>query len=141
MANAASNHIKYLLATGAIDFANDTFQIILMESGFVFNKDTHEEYADVLGQELANGNGYTTGGETLAGVAVTEDDADDRCEVTWNSVQWTAGGGPIGPTPGAIIYDDTVANDPIVGYIDFGAEYTQADGGIATLNNIEVRIS
>jgi hypothetical protein len=115
--------------------------IILMESGFVFNKDTHEEYADVSGNELPNGNGYTTAGELLAGVAVAEDDVDDRCEVTWNAVSWTAVGGPIGPASGAIIYDGTVANDPVVGYIDFGGDYTQADGGVATLSDIEVRIS
>jgi len=141
MPNAAPNHIKYLLATGAIDFSSDTFQIILMQSGFVFDIDDHEEYADVAGNELANGNGYTVGGETLAGVAVTEDDVDDRCEVTWNNVTWTAVGGAIGPASGAIIYDDTVANDPIVGYIDFLADYTQPDGGTATVIAPEVRIS
>lgn len=140
MANQASNHIKYLLATGAVDFANDTFKIILMESGFTFDIDTHEEYADVSGNELPTGNGYTAGGETLAGIAVTEDDVDDRCEVTWDNVSWTAAGGPIGPTCGAIIVDDTLANDPVVGFIDFGADYTQPDGGVATLSNIEVRI-
>lgn len=141
MANAAPNHIKYLLATKAIDFANDTFKIILMQSGFTFDIDNHEEYADVSGNELANGNGYTTGGNTLAGVAVTEDDVDDRCEITWSNTTWTAGGGPIGPASGAIIYDDTVAGDPIVGYIDFGADYTQPDGGTVTVIAPEVRIS
>ena len=141
MTTEASNHIKYLLATGAIDFSSDTFKIILMDTGFSFNKDTHEEYSDVSGSELSSGNGYTTGGNTLAGVSVTEDDTDDRTEITWNNTSWTASGGSIGPTPGAIIYDDTVANDPIVGYIDFGGEQTQADGGTATISNIEVRIS
>lgn len=141
MANQAANKIKYLLATGAIDFSSDVFKIILMESGFTFNRDTHHYYADVSGQELPTANGYTAGGETLAGVTVTEDDTDDRTEVEWNNVSWTASGGPIGPTPGAIIYDDTHADDAIVGYIDFGSEYTQADGGVATITNIEVRIS
>ena len=141
MANAAPNHIKYLLATKAIDFANDTFKIILMQSGFVFDKDAHEEYADVSGSELATANGYTAGGATLGGVAVAEDDVDDRCEITWNNVTWTAVGGAIGPASGAIIYDDTVANDPIVGYLDFLADYTQPDGGTATIIDPEVRIS
>lgn len=141
MSNQASNHIKYLLATKAIDFSSDTFKIILMQSGFVFDKDAHEEYADVSGSELPNGNGYTTGGETLAGVAVTEDDVNDRCGVSWSNKSWTAVGGSIGPACGAIIYDDTVANDPIVGFIDFLADYTQADGGVATITNIAVRIS
>lgn len=143
MVSYPSNKIKYLLATKVIDFANDVFKIILMQSGFTFNIDDHEDYADVLASELATANGYTQGGNTLAGVSVTEDDADDRTEITWNNTTWTAAGGAIGPTPGAIIYDDTVAApaDAIVGYIDFGGDQTQSDGGVATIANIEVRIS
>ena len=144
MASTPSNKIKYLLATKAIDFANDTFKIILMATGFTFDIDTHHGYADVSASELGTANGYTAGGNTLAGVAVTEDDTDDRTEVTWNNTTWTASGGSIGPTPGAIIYDDTVTSptaDPIVGYIDFGGDQTQSDGGVATIANIEFRIS
>lgn len=144
MASTASNKIKYLLATKAIDFANDTFKIILMQTGFTFDKDTHHGYADVSASELATGNGYTAGGATLSGVAVTEDDTDDRTEITWNNATWTASGGSIGPSPGAIIYDDTVTTptaDPVVGYIDFGGDQTEADGGTATIANIEVRIA
>lgn len=144
MATAASNKLKYLLASKIIDFANDSFKIILMGTGFTFDKDTHHGYADVSASELSTGNGYTQNTKTLAGVAVTEDDTDDRCEITWSNVTWTASGGAIGPSPGAIIYDDTVTtptDDPIVGYIDFGGDQTQADGGTATISNIEVRIS
>jgi hypothetical protein len=140
MANQAANRLKYLVSSGGIDFSSDTFIIILMQSGFVFNKDTHHQYSDVSGSELATANGYTQKTKTLANVSVTEDDTDDRTEVTWDNVSWTASGGPIGPSPGAIILDDTDANDSLVGYIDFGADYTQADGGVATLTNIEVRI-
>jgi len=141
MTTEASNHIKYLLATGVIDFSSDVFKIILMDTGYSFNKDTHALYADVSGDELADGNGYTTKGEILAGVSVTEDDTDDRAEVTWNNKSWTASGGSIGPTPGAIIIDESATDDPIIGYIDFGGEQTQADGGTCTISNIEVRIS
>lgn len=144
MATAASNKLKYLLASKIIDFANDSFKIILMGTGFTFDKDSHHGYADVSASELSTGNGYTADTKTLAGVAVTEDDTDDRCEITWSNVTWTASGGAIGPSPGAIIYDDTVTtptDDPIVGYIDFGGDQTQADGGTATISNIEVRIS
>ena len=144
MASTASNKIKYALATKKVDFANDAFKIILMADGFTFNKDTHHAYENVSASELANGHGYTTGGNTLAGVAVTEDDADDRTEVTWDNTQWTAGGGSIGPTPGAIIFDDqsaVAAEKYVVGYIDFGGNQTQADGGVATISNIEVRIT
>lgn len=140
MANQASNKIKYQLAIKAVSFLSDTFKIILMQSGFVFDKDAHHAYSDVSSQEVANGNGYTTAGKTLSGVAVLEDDTNDRCGVTWSNVTWTAGGGPIGPTCGAIIYDSSVSNY-IVGFIDFGGDYTQADGGTATLSSVAVYLS
>lgn len=145
MSTEASNKIKYLLATGNIDFSSDTFKIILMDTGFTFNKDTHHGYADVSASELNTGNGYTAGGNTLAGVVVTEDDTNDYTSIVWNNTSWTASGGAIGPTPGAIIYDDTVTSpqaDAIIGYIDFGDdEVTQADGGTATIASPTVRIS
>lgn len=143
MATTVSNKIKYLLAKKAIDFSADSFKIILMQSGFTFDKDTHHGYADVSASELATGNGYTANTKTLAGVAVTEDDTDDRTEVTWSNVTWTASGGSIGPSPGAIIFDDTVTTptaDPIVQYIDFGGDQTQAEGGTATISNIATYI-
>lgn len=141
MSNQAANRLKYLMASGSIDFSSDAFKIILMESGFVFDKDTHHQYSDVSGNELPTLNGYTVGGATLAGVTITENDAADRTDVTWNNVSWSASGGPIGPASGAIIYDDTDGNDSIVGYIDFLNDYTQIDGGTFTVANIAVRIA
>jgi hypothetical protein len=147
MASTASNKIKFLLASKIIDFANDSFKIILMATGFTFNKDTHHGYADVSASELATNYGYTRNTKTLAGVTVTEDDTDDRAEITWSNVTWTASGGDIGPTPGAIIFDDTVTAggvtvaDPIIGYIDFGGDQTQVNGGTATISNVEFRLA
>lgn len=140
MASQASNNFRYLLATKAIDMANDVFKIMLMGSGFTFDPDTHDELADVSADELAAGYGYTTGGNTLSGVSVDIDTVNDRVNVTWNNTSWTASGGDVGPVCGAIIYDDTVTDDPIVGFIDFEGEYTEADGGMATIANITVVI-
>ena len=140
MANAASNKIKYEICIGAISFSSDVFKIILMQSGFVFNKDSHHAYSDVSASELANGNGYTTGGATLSGVVVTEDDVNDICSVVWDNATFTASGGNIGPVSGAIIYDDSVS-DYIVGYFDFGADYTQPSGGTMSLIGLELDLS
>jgi len=141
MANQAANRLKYLMAQGDVDFSADAFNIILMASGFTFNKDTHHGYADVIASELPTANGYTRGAEVLANVVVTEVDAEDRTEITWDNPSWTAAGGAIGPSPGAIIYDDTDAADSLVGWIDFGGDQTQADGGTVTILNPEVRVS
>lgn len=143
MASTLANKARFELANGRIDFASDTFKMILMDTGFTFDPDTHHGYSDVSASELSNGNGYTTGGATMSGVAVTENDSTDLCEITWNNVTWTASGGSIGPSPGAIIYDDTASSpqaDTIIGYIDFGGDQTQADGGTATVANPKVTV-
>ena len=139
MASTVANKIKYALATKQIDFANDIFTIILMKSGFTFNKDTHHGYADVSASELGTGYGYTAGGQSLAGVAVTENDDTDKTEITWNNSSWTATGGSIGPMAGAIIFDNTPTTpqaDPILGYIDFGEDQTEPSGGVFTVANL-----
>lgn len=140
MASAAPNHIKYLLATKAIDFDNDVFIIILMQSGFTFNVDTMPNYAQVSANELTTQYGYTVKDKTLTGVDVVEDDANDRCAVTWNNAVWTASGGSL-TASGAIILDDTEANDALVAYIDFGSDQTVLDGGTFTVANILVELT
>jgi len=143
MASDISNKVLFLLLKKNIDFANDIFKIVLMQPGFIFNRDTHESYQDVDESELPTAYGYTVGGVTLSGVTVTEDDTNDRATVTWNNATWTASGGDIGPTPGAIIYDFTTTtpvNDAIIGYIDFLGNQTQSNGGVATIAGIEFRL-
>lgn len=138
MSSQTANNFRLLLAQGEIDFSSDVFKIILMAEGFTFDPDSHDLYADVASYELAAGYGYTTGGLTLTGVVIAQDDINDRVNISWNNAGWTATGDDVGPVCGAIIYDDTVTGDPVVGFIDFGGSYTQADGGQATIANIAV---
>lgn len=140
MAGTIANNFRVLLAQGAVDLDTQTFKAIAMKEGFVFNRATHDLYADVSSYEQGTGFGYTAGGVTLTGVAVAQNDTDNRADVTWNNITWTASGGDVGPLAGVIIYDDTITNDPIVGYIDFGGAYTVADGGTATIANVKIRI-
>ena len=60
--------------------------------------------------------------------------------VTWNNVVWTAAGGNL-QACGAIILDVTLANDPVVGFIDFGGTMTAYSGGALTVANIAVALS
>jgi hypothetical protein len=141
MATAVSNHFMFHLISGDVDINTDSLKICLMADGFVFDIDAHEEWADVSANELAGGSGYTQDTATLSATpTVTENDTDNRIEVTWDNEAWTASGGSIGPTPGAIIKDDTETDEVIVFYIDFGEDKTQADGGVFTITNIELRV-
>jgi hypothetical protein len=91
--------------------------------------------------ELATGSGYTQDTKVLTGVALAEDDTNDRAEMTCNNIIWTASGGSIGPTPGAILYDDTSSDDSIIGYIDFDGAQTAPDGADFTISNLKIRLS
>ena len=91
--------------------------------------------------ELSTGAGYTQDTKVLTSLVLTEDDTNDRAEMTCANIIWTAAGGSIGPTPGAILYDDTSADDTIIGYIDFGGEQTAPDGADFTISNLKIRLS
>jgi len=143
MSSLPSNKFRYLLGLKVINFSSDTFKLIFMKEGFIFNPDTHGVYANVSASEQGTGFGYTVGGITMTGGTVTQNDTDDRAYVTFNNVTMTASGGDIGPICGAIIYDDTVTTpvvDPIIGFIDFAGSFTEPDGGIATIANIRIKI-
>jgi hypothetical protein len=128
MANVSSNHHKYQLANAF--YGTGTFRLILMATGFTPNIDTHENLDDISASELSAGNGYSTGGAILANIVITEDDTNDKANVAWDTVIFTASGGSIGPSPYATIYKDsgTPATSPVVGFIDFSGDKTVTDG-------------
>jgi len=77
--------------------------------------------------ELENGYGYTQLDKVISVTSV--DVADDNSVIySLSDVNWTATNGNIGPTPGAIIFDDTTSDDCLIGYINFGSEQTITDG-------------
>ena len=91
--------------------------------------------------EIPTGNGYTQNGTLLTGQTLTEDDANDRAEMACGNIDFSASGGSVGPSPGALLYDDTVSEKTIVGYLDFDGDRTIADGNILRLQNVKIRIS
>jgi hypothetical protein len=141
MTTAASNKLRELILNQGVNLTSDVIYIILMVSGFSFNPGTMFQYSNVSASELGAGNGYTQGGQALTGYALAEDDTNMVVNITWNSATWTATGGTIGPTPGAILYDYTSASKYVLGYIDFGGNQSQASGGIATISNITLQLS
>ena len=153
MANSVPNSAKVMFQKGQIKMADKAgtsavhvFKIILMAPGFVFDKDTHNAYADVLASEVASGNGYTTGGITLTGVGCAVDNVSDLAATTWANVQWTASGGSISAS-GAIIYDDTTdvatddETDAIISYKDAGGTITATDGTPIIISSIKETLS
>jgi hypothetical protein len=74
--------------------------------------------------ELANGSGYTTGGNTLVSITPVADGTSAVCDfdnTTWSAATFT--------TSGAIIYNDTATGDPACAVLDFGGDQ-QVNAGI-----------
>ncbi len=91
--------------------------------------------------ELGSGNGYTQMTKTLTNKVLTEDNTNDRAEMTCDNVIWTAAGGSIGPSPGAILIDDTTPDDTIIGYLDFGGNMQAPSAKEFSIGNIKIRIT
>jgi hypothetical protein len=113
-------------ANKEIDWDTDTIKVALCTSSYTPNQDTHEYYDD-LTNEVANGNGYTTGGATLANASAsyTADgniDKFDGDDVVWSDSSITA--------RYAVIYCDTgtASTSALIGYIDFGEDKVSASG-------------
>jgi hypothetical protein len=136
-----SNHAKFQLLYGNVNFSGDTFKGALMDNSFTFDKDTHATFANCIANEVAAGNGYTASGETLLSGELTEDDTNDRGNMSWGNITWTAAGGDIGPTAGMILFDDTSSDDTVVGYINFGQDITVLNGSSLQVQSTVVRLT
>lgn len=109
------NHTARRFADGS-NAPTDTYKVALYTAATFNAADT--TLAGVTKTEVANGNGYTTGGATLANVAVTTVSPNDA-KFAADDATWSASGAPI-TASFAIIYNDTDANDPPIAFIDFG---------------------
>jgi len=85
------------------DLAGATIKCLLVASGYTVNDAAggHSVLADIT-NELANGNGYTTGGATLGSVAVTA--ITGGWKIASADVAWTASGTGIPAWRRAIFY-------------------------------------
>jgi len=102
--------------------------------------------------EIANGNGYTTGGYQLTPNStdfdtLTENDTDDRGELKIKDVVWTASGGNL-PGSGsgaryAVLLDDnaTVGSRKVLAYWDLSSARTISSGQTLTLQDLEIRLT
>jgi len=116
------------------DVTSDDLRIILMNTTFEFDPDTHATYSDVSASEITNGYGYTTGGELMTGLSASIDTSLNKVDIAADSVTWTADAGPIPTVGSAIVYNDTHVNDTVVMCIDFGADYATADTQLFQIN-------
>jgi len=73
--------------------------------------------------DLATGGGYTAGG---LGIANAYSQTAGVASLTGSNVTWTATGGGFGPFQYVVLYDNTSATKPLIGWWDNGAPITLA---------------
>jgi hypothetical protein len=115
------NALKNDLALDLDDTTADRFKVMLVTSAYTPDFGTHDFKTDVTNEVV--GTGYDANGKSLTSVTLTQSggtitfDADD---VTWTSSTITA--------RGAVVYDDSLVSDPLICYIDFGADKSSSSG-------------
>ncbi|PHS21802.1 MAG: hypothetical protein COA84_14835 [Robiginitomaculum sp.] len=110
------------------DFSSDTFKYAL--------SNTVPSVADnTLAQvsEIAAGNGYTAGGNTV-GVTSSTQTGGTLSVVPTADVVFTASGGSIGPFQYVAFYNSTPAGGLTVSYFDRGSAVTLLDGETFTVD-------
>lgn len=112
--------------------AADIYMIALIKSGStgVFDALT-TNYSQLGADELANGNGYTTGGLILNGRIVTSGVGAELglVFIDWSDALWY---GANFTAAGALIYNSSQGNAALA-VISFGADYTVSGGGTFSL--------
>lgn len=147
--SAIANSFKQEILVGTHNFtasSGNTFKIALIKANAsqsgTYNAGT-VNYSVVTGNsdELANGSGYTTGGNTLVSVTPVLDSSTAVCDfanTSWSSATFT--------TRGCIIYNTSASNKAVM-VLDFGADYSVSNGTFtvefptANSSNAIIRIS
>ena len=107
------------MGSGVMNLASDTIKVMLTNTLPVV---TNHVYSDISGTELANGNGYSTGGGSLSGVSYTN--SGGLSTLTANAFTWTSGAGNMGPFRYVVMYDSTPGTKTLIGWWDYGSSVT-----------------
>lgn len=125
-----------LAALNIDDLLGATVKLALLGSGYTPSDGTsgHDEWADVSANEIANGNGYTTGGATLASLAKAA--VTGGWKLSSGNPSWTASGGNIPAWRYGVLYVSGSLwgkTNPVIGY--FVGDNTPADVPATTDGN------
>jgi hypothetical protein len=109
--------------TEGVNCGSDSFKVALSNSAP--NTATHTLLADAT--EISAGNGYTAGGNAAATSSSAQSGGTFKL-VLADPAAWTGSGAGMATFRYVILYDDTLAGDPLVMYWDYGSGVTLASG-------------
>jgi hypothetical protein len=121
------NDFSEQLVRGVHDFDANTFKVVLTNSAPVA---TNTILTDIT--QIANGGGYTTGGETTT---VTVVEASGTTTVSGTEIVWTGSGSGFGPFRYAVLYNDSSTSpaDALIAWFDYGSALSVGAGETFTL--------
>lgn len=120
------------------DLASGNLRMALVSSAYTpsnANTAGHSLWSDVSANEIANGNGYTTGGDTITGVAAANA-GNTGWKLSSDDPAWTASGAGIPAWRYGVLYYLGALwgkTNPLIGY--FLGDSTPADVPLTTAPN------
>ena len=115
------NSFVEAMAEKAHNLGADTLKVALTNTA---PSASNTVLADIT--QIANGNGYTTGGSTTTQSSSAQ--TSGTYELVLGDVVFTASGGAMGTFQYAVLYNDTATSDELIGYWDYGSAVSLADG-------------
>lgn len=107
----------------AVNTGSDTFKCAMITNSSTPDFETHDYWSDLSANEVS-GTGYTAGGAALASITLGNDSGTlkfDAADTSWTTAT-------ISSARAAVIYDDTLTNDPLICLVNFGADYASSAG-------------
>lgn len=121
------NSFVEALAEKVHNLGSDTLKVVLTNSA---PSAANTQLSDIT--QIANGNGYTTGGATASQAGSVQ--ASGTYKLTLNDVTFTASGGSMGTFRYIVLYNDTAGNDELIGWYDYGTTVTLTSGNSFTVD-------
>jgi hypothetical protein len=123
------NAFAAAMPNGGVNLATDTLKVMLTNT---LPLATNTQYSDISGNEVANGNGYTTGGATVTTGSSTQTSGVYKYVASVASPTWTATGS-VGPFRYAVLYDTTPSTKSLLGWWDYGSSISLASTNTFTV--------
>jgi hypothetical protein len=117
------------------DLEGVTCKLALVTDAYTPNRDTDDFRNDFTASEVANGNGYSTGGVTLTGVAWSYDAASDQVRLDFDDPSWTFTASKTWRY--GVLYIDTGgadSTDPLIGLLTWDSNQTVSTAYTLTID-------
>ena len=107
----------------AVNTGSDTIKVAMITNSSTPNFETHDHWSDLSGNEVS-GTNYSAGGVALASITLAN--ASGTLKFDAADTSWTTA--TISSARAAVVYDDTLTNDPLICLVNFGADYASSAG-------------